>query len=167
VSSRTRLQALPRGSVAGVRHEVMRVTQPARRTAVVAATTTWKAFPTLWAVLLPEVHGRLGDRAGLNVMLYLDDVPNVEVGVLAEAAFTPGGRITASSLPAGDVAMTIHRGPYEELGAAHRAVVEWCAARELARTGVRWEIYGHHADDPAQRVTEVHHLLAPSPSAPR
>jgi effector-binding domain-containing protein len=140
-------------------HEVTRVRRAARPTAVVAAATTWNAFPALWPTLLDEVRALLGDRSGLNVMLYQDDVPNVEVGVLAEPSFVPGGRVTASCLPAGDVAMTLHRGPYGDLDAAHRAVLAWCASRGLVPTGVRWEIYGHHEDDPAHRVTEVHYLL--------
>jgi hypothetical protein len=121
-------------------HEVARVRRAARATAVVAEATTWIAFPALWPTLLDEVRTLLGDRCGLNVMLYRDDVPNVEVGVLAESSFVPSGRVTASWLPAGDVAMTLHRGPYEELDAAHRAVLDWCEARGLALTGVRWEI---------------------------
>jgi effector-binding domain-containing protein len=92
-------------------------------------------------------------------MLYKDGAPNVEVGVLAESPFVPSGRVTASQLPAGDVAMTVHRGPYAELGSAHRAVLDWCEAQGLEPTGVRWEVYGHHSEDPAQRVTEVSYLL--------
>jgi GyrI-like small molecule binding domain len=141
-------------------HEVTRAEQPARSTAVVAESTTWEAFPALWPGLLGEVRSVLGDRSGLNVMLYRDGVPNVEVGVLVDAPFVPSGRVTASCLPEGDVAMTIHRGPYEELGSAHRAVLDWCAAQGLETIGPRWEIYGHHSDDPARRVTEVHYLVA-------
>ena len=140
-------------------HEVTRVTCAARPTAVVAEATTWNAFPALWPCRLGEVRAVLGDGCGLNVMLYRDDVPNVEVGVLAESAFVPSGRVTASCLPAGDVAMTVHRGHYEHLDSAHRAVLDWCAVQGFAVTGVRWEIYGHHADDPAHRVTEVFYLL--------
>jgi hypothetical protein len=57
-------------------------------TAVVAAATTWARFPAMWGPILDKVWGFLrgGAPAGLyrhghNVMLYLDDVPNVEVGV--------------------------------------------------------------------------------------
>ena len=140
-------------------HGVTRVTAAARPTAVVAQATTWNAFPALWPALLGEVRALLSDQSCLNVMLYRDGVPNVEVGVLTDVSFAPGGRVTASCLPVGDAAMTVHRGPYEELGAAHRAVLDWCAAQGLGLTGVRWEIYGHHSDDPAQSVTEVHYLL--------
>jgi hypothetical protein len=140
-------------------HEVTRVRSAARPTAVVSEATTWGAFPTLWPGLLAEARTVVGRRSGLNVMLYKDAVPNVEVGVLVESSFVPSGRVTASCLPAGDVAMTVHRGPYENLNSAHWAVRDWCEARGLALTGARWEIYGHHHDDPAQRVTEVHYLL--------
>jgi hypothetical protein len=141
-------------------HEVERVRLAARATAIVAEATTWAAFPARWPALLDEVHGALGSRAGLNVMLYRDGVPNVEVGVLVESPFVPGGRVTASCLPGGDVAMTVYRGSYADLPSAHRAVLAWCEAQGVAHTGVRWEIYGHHHDDPAQRVIEVHYLLS-------
>ena len=140
-------------------HAVTRVTRAAQPTAVIAQATTWNAFPALWPALLDEVRAAGVDRRALNVMLYRDDVPNVEVGVLASSPFVPSGRVVESCLPAGDVAMTVHCGPYEDLGVAHKAVLDWCAERGLGLTGVRWEIYGHHADDPAQRVTEVAWLL--------
>ena len=134
------------------------MTRAAQPTAVVAQATTWNAFPALWPALLDEVRAAGVDRRALNVMLYRDDVPNVEVGVLAESPFVPSGRVVESCLPAGDVAMTVHRGPYEDLGVAHKACTTGVRSGAGAH-GVRWEIYGHHADDPAQRVTEVAWLL--------
>lgn len=136
----------------------------ARPTAVVAAATTWPEFPALWQQLLDEVWGCL--RAGgitrgcRNIMLYLDDVPHVEVGVLLSQSCPLTGQVVASALPAGRAAMTVHRGPYSGLGAAHQAVQDWCAAHGLRMAGPRWEIYGPHHDDPAQVWTEVHYLLA-------
>jgi hypothetical protein len=77
----------------------------ARPTAVVAATTTWKEFPTLWKDLLDEVWTCLhlgGVYSGCpNVMLYWDDTPRVEVGVELRLACPLSGRVVASSLPAG------------------------------------------------------------------
>ena len=55
-------------------------------------------------------------------MLYLDNVPNVEVGVQVDGPFVASGRVTPSQLPAGSVATTVHRGAYDGLGAAHEAV---------------------------------------------
>jgi effector-binding domain-containing protein len=136
----------------------------ARPTAVVAATTTWQEFPTLWKVLLDEVWAclRAGgvDRGCPNVMLYRDDVPHVEVGVELTRPCPLTGRVVASTLPAGQVAMTVHRGPYAGLAAAHQAVLEACAAQNRQQTGQRWEVYGPHSDDPAEVWTEVFYLLA-------
>jgi effector-binding domain-containing protein len=55
--------------------------------------------------------------------------------------------------------MTIHRGAYAGLVAAHRAVLDWCAAQGCPPAGPRWEVYGPHRDDPAEVWTEVYHLL--------
>lgn len=146
-----------------MRYDVTVTTAPSRPTAVVAATTTWAEFPGLWKGLLDEVWACLNaqgvTRGCRNVMLFLDDVPHVEVGVVLPQPYPLGGRVVASVLPAGPAATTVHRGPYPGLAAAHEAVVAWCAARHLERAGPRWEIYGPHRDDPAELETEVYHLL--------
>jgi effector-binding domain-containing protein len=134
-----------------------------RPTAVVPATTTWQEFPRLWKELLDEVWACL--RAGgvqrgcRNVMLYLDDAPHVEVGVVLTRACPLVGRVVASSLPGGRVATAVHRGSYEGLGSAHQAVREWCRDRGVELAGPRWEVYGPHREDPAEIWTEVYYLL--------
>jgi effector-binding domain-containing protein len=136
----------------------------ARPTAVVAAATTWQAFPGLWKELLDEVWACL--RAGgvdggcRNVMLYLDEAPHIEVGVELHQPCPLTGRVVPSRLPAGQVATTVHRGPYPGLAEAHRAVLDWCAAQGRRPAGPRWEIYGPHRDDPAELATEVCWLLS-------
>ncbi len=144
--------------------QVTVTTVVARPTAVVPATTTWQEFPTLWRELLDEVWACL--RAGgitrgcRNIMLYRDDVPHVEVGVELLVPCPLTGRVVASALPAGQAAMTVHRGSYSGLAAAHRVVRDWCAAHEKPYTGTRWEVYGPHDDDPTKVWTEVYYLLA-------
>jgi effector-binding domain-containing protein len=139
-------------------------TAVAQPTAVVAATTTWAEYPTLWPTLLDEVYafvrGGGATQDGHNVMLYLDDLPNVEVGVQVTGPFEPAGRVIPSALPAGRVASTVHRGPYEALEEAHVALKAWCASHRHALTGVRWEIYGDWHEDSADLETEVCYLLA-------
>jgi effector-binding domain-containing protein len=146
--------------------EVRVVDVAPRATVVVAATTTWQEFPTVWGSLLGEVWAWLGARgitSGCrNTMLYLDDVPSVEVGVLLDDPGPLSGRVVASALPAGTVARSVHHGSFAEVRTAHDAVLRWCAARGLRLTGVRWEVYGPHDDDPARQWTEVSWLLAPS-----
>jgi len=125
-------------------HQVTLMDVEARPTAVVPAATTWQEFPMLWKELLDEVWACL--RAGgitrgcRNVMLYLDDVPHVEIGVELLVPCPLTGRVVASTLPAGQVAMTVHRGPYAGLAAAHRAVLDQCAAEGLRPIGPRWEV---------------------------
>jgi effector-binding domain-containing protein len=120
-------------------------------TAVVKANTRWREFPTLWRKLLDEVWAFLRDRPGLrtdghNVMLYTSGIPDVEVavevGVQVTGSFEAAGRVVPSTLPAGQAATTVHKGPPSEIGAAHDAIREWCAAQRHELTGVRWEIYG-------------------------
>jgi effector-binding domain-containing protein len=144
-------------------YEVTLQTVPASPTAVVAAATTWEEFPRLWKTLLDEVYtfvrGGGAAQTGHNVMLYRDDVPNVEVGVQVSGTFEPSGRVVPSVLPAGEIATALHRGPYDALEEAHLAVRTWCAARRHALTGVRWEIYGDWHEDPDDLETEVCYLL--------
>ena len=136
----------------------------ARPTAVVPAATTWQEFPALWMELLNEVWACLRasgiNRGCPNVMLYLDDVPHVEVGVELRQPCQLTGRVVASALPAGLVATTVHRGPYAGLAAAHRAVADWCTAQGRRPAGPRWEVYGPHRDDPAELTTEIFWLLS-------
>jgi effector-binding domain-containing protein len=147
-----------------VDYEVSITEVGSRQTAVVAATTTWRDFPALWGQLLGEVweclHAGGIYRGCRNIMLYLDSVPNVEVGVLLDQPCPLTGRVVASALPAGTAATTVHRGPFGAVGAAHDAVLGWCAAHGHRPDGTRWEIYGPHNDDPAQQSTEVYWLLS-------
>jgi effector-binding domain-containing protein len=120
-------------------------------TAVVKATTTWREFPTLWGKLLDDVWAFLRATPGLrtdghNVMVYRNGPSEgevaVEVGVQVTRSFEAAGRVVPSVLPAGEAATTVHTGKISEIGAAHDAVLAWCAARRRELTGVRWEIYG-------------------------
>lgn len=129
-------------------------------TAVVAAATTWAEFPAVWRPLLDRVWGFLRGEApaglyqrGHNVMLYKDDVPNVEIGVQVSGPFGSAGDVVASTLPGGWVATATHSGPIAELGGTHRAVREWGATRGFRPTGVRWEIYGD--PDPSNGAFDV------------
>jgi effector-binding domain-containing protein len=118
-------------------------------TAVVAAATTWAEFPKIWGPMLDKVWGFLrGDapeglyQHGHNVMLYSDDVPNVEVGVQVSGAFDPVGDVVASALPGGLVATATHTGPIAAIGDTHQAVCEWSKANGYRLAGSRWEVYG-------------------------
>jgi effector-binding domain-containing protein len=118
-------------------------------TAVVAAVATWAEFPKMWGPMLDQVWSFLrGDAAeglykhGHNVMLYKDDVPNVEVGVQVLDSFAPAGHVVASRLPGGLVATATHTGPIAKIGETHHVVCEWSGANGYQLAGPHWEIYG-------------------------
>jgi effector-binding domain-containing protein len=144
-------------------------TVDARPTAVVAQTTTWQEFPELWGPLLgqvyefvrprPELATGDGEELWQNVMLYKDQRPDVEVGVLVSEPFQAEGLVILSALPAGEVATATHRGDYAKLGVTHQAVRDYAAARGREFAGPCWEIYGHAPPDPSQAETEVFWLL--------
>ncbi len=145
-------------------YDVEVVTTTARPTAVVCRATSWDEFPALWKQLLDQVYAflRTSDvrQAGHNVMVYLNDGPDVEVGVEVTRSFVASGAVVSSSLPAGEAALAVHRGPYGGLGAAHRAVSAWCAAHGREPAGPRWEVYGDWEEDEARLETEVYHILS-------
>jgi effector-binding domain-containing protein len=124
-----------------------------RLTAVVAERTTWEDFPRLWPRLLDEVYRFVRPRPELggpapgerwqNVMLYKDDAPNVEVGVLVGSSFAGEGRVVVSQLPGGRVVRTVLRDGYAALPSAHEAVHRFVAQSGLELAGPRWEVYGH------------------------
>jgi hypothetical protein len=136
----------------------MKITTVApRATAVVAATTTWQEFPGVWPRLLDEVYAAVRPQAPPrrweNVMLYRDDPPSVEVGVVdPEPDFRSAGRVVVSELPGGTVATTVHHGDYALLGRTHEALLDFIRAEGREPTGVRWEIYGH----PETGETEIY-----------
>jgi effector-binding domain-containing protein len=136
-------------------------------TAAVAAAVTWAEFPALWRPMLDEVWSFLRGgapeglyRQGHNVMLYKDDVPNVEVGVQVTGSFDSVGRVTASSLPGGLVATATHIGPVSALGDTHQAVRQWSEANGYRLAGPRWEIYGDPDPSTGDFRVDVFWLLA-------
>jgi effector-binding domain-containing protein len=132
---------------------LVKTIEPTPIAAVIAA-TTWSEFPAAWGPMLDQVWAFLrGDAPeglytqGHNVMLYKDDVPNVEVGVQVSGSFDPVGRVVPSTLPGGLVATATHSGPITDIGSTHDAVRAWSEANGYRLTGVRWEVYGD--PDPA------------------
>ncbi len=102
---------------------------------------------------------------GHNLFLYhhplrRGDPMNVDFGVQVVERLEPAGSVRCVETPAGEVARTVHRGPYDELRGAHDAIHAWCAAHGRTIGGASWETYGDHNDDPALLETTITYLLA-------
>jgi GyrI-like small molecule binding domain len=96
---------------------------------------------TLWR---PPVDGRL----------------DMEPGVLVARAFESRGDVVPSALPAGRAAYHLHVGSYEGIPGAWNTLFAWCSAQKLELTGINWQIYGDHEEDPARLTTALYTLLA-------
>lgn len=112
---------------------------PRRATVVIAAATTWRELSRVWKSLLDQVHAGVrwegSGRKGRNVMLYLDDLPHVEVGVELDQHATFDLPIICSMLPAGRAATAVHRGTYDLLGESHARLASWVGEQGLELAG--------------------------------
>jgi effector-binding domain-containing protein/DNA-binding transcriptional MerR regulator len=108
--------------------------------------------------------GRLGLRpAGPPFAIYHDpefreeDI-DIEVGIPVAEPVDGTAEVAGGTLPGGTVAFTLHCGPYDEIGAAYRAVFTWIAEHGHEMAGPPREVYltdPGQVSDPAEYRTEV------------
>ena len=68
------------------------------------------------------------------------------------------GDIMVGVLGGGDVATTIHKGPYDKLNEGHEAIQKWLAENDEESDGAPWEVYvtdPGEVPDPADWLTEI------------
>ena len=85
---------------------------------------------------------------------------NIDFGVQVLRPFEPEGDVRCITTPAGEVAKTVHVGPYDRLADAHDAIHVWCLANNRKIAQASWETYGDWTEDPAQLETTIRYLLA-------
>ena len=154
-----------------MKYEVAVQSVSSRRVAVVRAWLKWSDLGKRLIPLLDRVYVavRAGKvfQSGQNVFIYRDGSKagvTVEVGVEVSSRFEAVDDVLYSETPEGEVAWTMHTGPYAGLGAAHEAVIRWCSEHGRTRSNVWWEIYGDWQEDPESLQTEIFYLLLPSRS---
>ncbi len=111
--------------------------------------------------LWDELCGYLGQKgagfAGTPMAIYYDEEykerdVDIEVCVPVSADVEETGRIRMSDLPGGeDIASVIHKGPFEGVHAAYKAVMEWMAGNGYEMNGPAREVY---LTDPKQTAPE-------------
>ena len=131
-----------------------------RRVAIKEISTAFKpALDSVWAFLRKN-HGLRTD--GHNVFLYHHESPEImpiDFGVEVVRSFPGEGEVACITTPAGEAAVTVHRGPYTKLGAAHQALHEWCRANGRDIGAYSLEIYGDWSSDPEKLETTIQYLL--------
>lgn len=118
-----------------------------------------RAIPRLLDKIYAYIDSLGLPRRGHNIMLYSGDGLNLEAAVEVFAPVVGKDDVINSHTPSGLAAKTRHVGSYSQLGAAHRATRDWCAANGHELAGPCWEIYGHMTDDPNLVTTDVYYLL--------
>jgi effector-binding domain-containing protein len=149
-----------------MQYEIKIHSVPARQLAVVRQRRKWSELGEHLIPLLDRVYAqvRAGNviQSGQNVFMYkagTQDGVTVEVGVEVSNQFEDKDDVMYSSTPSGEVASTLHTGPYSDLGGAHNAVIQWCKEHQRPWANVWWEVYGDWEEDPTQLQTEVFYLL--------
>jgi effector-binding domain-containing protein len=77
---------------------------------------------------------------------------DVEAGFPTSGPVAPDGRVVATVLPGGEIAETVHIGPYHDVAAAYGAVMEWLGETGREATGDPWEMYLDGPDVEAPRT---------------
>jgi effector-binding domain-containing protein len=119
------------------------------------------ALDQVWAFL--RANPAIG--RGHNLFLYhhparREDPMSVDFGVQVARRFDPAGSVRCVETPPGEVARTVHLGPYDQLRGAHDAIHAWCAAHGRQIGAASWETYGDHNEDPSLLETTITYLLA-------
>lgn len=140
-----------------------------QRTAVIRLTVARHEMPLVMGPAMQEVIDAVtAQDAGIAGPLFshhfrLDPgLFDFEVGVPVERAVTPAGRVVPGELPAATVARAIHTGPYEQLGEAWGALLQWLAGAGHEPAPSLWERYlsgPESSPDPAQWRTELNRPL--------
>lgn len=120
---------------------------------------------------LPSLFGRvyggimqylqeLGEQpAGMPFAAYYSlDMENldVEVGFPVAHKVNGKGEIQASEFPGGRLASVLHLGPYDQVGPAYDALLQWIKDHGLETTGVVYELYYSGPETPPQETkTEI------------
>jgi effector-binding domain-containing protein/DNA-binding transcriptional MerR regulator len=82
----------------------------------------------------------------------------LEVGMPVAEQVEAAGRVVAITVPGGLVAATVHRGRYEDIGPAYRALAEWIADHGHETAGPPREMYlvgPDQVQDPGALRTEI------------
>jgi effector-binding domain-containing protein len=83
---------------------------------------------------------------------------DIEGGLPVPKPLPAEGRITPGRLPSGEVATTVHMGPYDKLPDAHDALHVWLREHRRDSAGPQWEVYWTDPGlepDPSKWKTEL------------
>lgn len=127
------------------------------------------AVGSAWRPALDQVWKFIRSQPGLwngghNIFLYHHasepGAPIVcDFGVEVTRRFETTGGVQTVETPAGEAAVAVHHGPYNQMNEAYSAIDTWLVANQREAAGYTWEIYGDPTPDPAATETTIVLLL--------
>lgn len=146
----TFLQQLITGEERIMPYEIGLETVPERTIASLRFTTTLEEIGERFGPAFGRIVGALASAGvaieGAPLTIYHDVIDDesegdIEVGLPCAPSFRGDGEVVASSLDGGEVAVTVHRGPYQQIGPAYHALTSWIVDRGHEPAGPPREIY--------------------------
>ena len=140
-----------------------------RRLAAVRREVMPGGVGSAWGPAISKVWDFIRSRPGLrtdghNIFLYHNPKqPGAPIlcdfGVEVTRTFETAGEVYATETPGGEAAVAVHRGPYDRLNEAYKAIEKWTADNRRESAGLTWEIYGDPTPNQAATETTVVQLL--------
>jgi effector-binding domain-containing protein len=140
-----------------------------RKLAAVRCEVAPGAVGSAWGPAVGKVWDFIRSQPGLwtdghNIFIYHHPKqPGAPIlcdfGVEVTRTFETAGEVYPTETPGGEAAVAVHRGPYNRMNEAYKAIEKWIVANRRESAGHSWEIYGDPTPNPADVETTVVHLL--------
>lgn len=128
-------------------YTVQRRQVPAQLVAYASATASLEELQDVLGDLFPRVMRHVmeagGQISGPPFTLYKTaaEPMDIEAGMPIAEPVPDGEGVEVGMLPAGEVLITVHVGPYDDLEKAYDALMDAAEENDLEPTGEVWEVY--------------------------
>lgn len=137
--------------------------QPAQPALTIRTRAAVQDLPAVFGKAYGAIMQYLGELheqpAGMPFAAYYNmDMQNldIEIGFPVARKLAGKGEVQASEFPGGKLASVLHIGPYDQVGPAYDALMQWIKAQGYEATGVAYELYYSGPETPPQEIkTEI------------
>ena len=99
-----------------------------------------------FSALMAAIAGQAVTASGPPLTVYLDVIDehtegDIEVCVPVAGTLSSDAEVSTRELAGGSMAATLHQGPYDQIGPAYQAVIDWITEQGHAVAGPPREVY--------------------------